>query len=152
MSCNQLRGIRNFFQHEDFHKNKQSLNSPWWRANAWNISLIISLQGKHDSYQLALYLIIYMKKFLHFDWLRAVQFFSKTVQKKLIQCKKKKQTKHSGWSMIKETYRWPIKSFVFKSSARPGWHNWWRNFSLIAWYTCVSSVLPFQNFFMYIIN
>ena len=25
--------------------------------------------------------------------------------------------------MIKETYRWPIKSFVFKSSARPGWHK-----------------------------
>ena len=50
------------------------------------------------------------------------------------------------WSMIKETYRWPIKSFVFKSSARPGWRNWWRNFSLIAWYTCVSSVLPFRKF------
>ena len=28
------------------------------------------------------FLIIYMKKFLHFDWLRAVQFFSKTVQKR----------------------------------------------------------------------
>ena len=27
-------------------------------------------------------LIIYMKKFLHFDWLSAVQFFSKTVQKR----------------------------------------------------------------------
>ena len=27
-------------------------------------------------------LIIYMKKFLHSDWLRAVQFFSKTVQKR----------------------------------------------------------------------
>ena len=48
---------------------------------------------------------------------------------------KKKKTKHSDWSMIKETHRWRIKSFVFKSSARPGWRNWWRNFSLIAWYT-----------------
>ena len=28
-------------------------------------------------------LIIYIKKFLHFDWLRAVQFFSKTVQKRV---------------------------------------------------------------------
>ena len=28
-------------------------------------------------------LIIYMKKFLHSDWLRAVQFFSKTVQKRV---------------------------------------------------------------------
>ena len=25
--------------------------------------------------------------------------------------------------MIKETHRWPIKSFAFKSSARPGWRN-----------------------------
>ena len=31
----------------------------------------------------------------------------------------------------------PMKSFVFKSSARPGWCNWRRNFSLIAWYACV---------------
>ena len=35
----------------------------------------------------------------------------------LIQCKKRKQTKHSDWSMIKETLRWPIKSFAFKSNA-----------------------------------
>ena len=33
----------------------------------------------------------------------------------LIQCKKRKQTKHSDWSMIKETHRRPIKSFAFKS-------------------------------------
>ena len=39
-----------------------------------------------------------MKKFLHSDWLRAVQFFLK-------QCKKRKQTKPSDWSMIKETQR-----------------------------------------------
>ena len=32
-------------------------------------------------------LIIYMKKFLHFDWLRAVQFLGNTVPKKEIQCK-----------------------------------------------------------------
>jgi len=71
-----------------------------------------------------------MKKFLHSDWLRTVQFFFKTGQKKeLIQCKKRKQTKHSDWSMIKETQRWPIKSFAFKSSARLAG---WRNFSLIA--------------------
>ena len=87
-----------------------------------------------------------MKKFLHLDWLRAVQFFRKQCRKELIQCKKKETTKHSDWSMSKETYRWPIKSFVFKSSARPGWRSWWRNLSLIAWYTCVSSLLPFRNF------
>ena len=28
-----------------------------------------------DPYQVFLYLITYMKKFLHFDWLRVVQFF-----------------------------------------------------------------------------
>ena len=29
-----------------------------------------------------------MKKFLHFDWLRAVQFLENTVPKKEIQCQK----------------------------------------------------------------
>ena len=94
-------------------------------------------------------LIIYMKKFLHSDWLRAVQFFflnSAEKSARLIQCKKRKQTKHSDWSMIRETHRWPIKSFVFKSSARPGWCNWWRNFSLIAWYVCVPSAQPSEIF------
>ena len=66
---------------------------------------------------------IYMKNFLHSDWLRAVQFFFKQCRKDLIQCKNWKQTKHSDWLMIKETQRWPIKSFAFKSSARPGWCN-----------------------------
>ena len=33
--------------------------------------------------------IIYMKKFLHFDWLRAVQFLGNTVPKE-IQCQKRK--------------------------------------------------------------
>ena len=66
-----------------------------------------------------LYLIIYMEKLLHSDWLRAVQFFLnkavffKQCRKELIQCKKRKQTKHSDWSMIKETPRWPIRSFAF---------------------------------------
>ena len=63
--------------------------------------------------------------------------FFKQCRKELIQCKKRKQTKYSDWAMIKETHRWPIKSFVFKSSARPGW----RNFSLIAWYACVLHAL-----------
>ena len=63
-------------------------------------------------------LIIYMGKFLHSDWLRAVQFFfKKQCRKELIQCKKRKQTKHSDWSMIRETHRWPIKSFVFSNQA-----------------------------------
>ena len=33
-------------------------------------------------------LIIYMKKFLHFDWLRAVQFLGNTVPKKKFSAKK----------------------------------------------------------------
>ena len=37
-------------------------------------------------------LIIYMKKFLHFDWLRAVQFFSKTVQKRVNSVQKEETT------------------------------------------------------------
>ena len=37
---------------------------------------------------LFLFLIIYVKKFLRFDWLRAVQFFRKHCRKGLIQCKK----------------------------------------------------------------
>ncbi len=35
-------------------------------------------------------LIIYMKKFIHSDWLRAVQFLGNTVPKKEIQCQKRK--------------------------------------------------------------
>ncbi len=35
-------------------------------------------------------LIIYMKKFLHSDWLRAVQFLGNTVPKKEIQCQNRK--------------------------------------------------------------
>ena len=34
------------------------------------------------------HLIIYMKKFLNSDWLRAVQFFRNTVPKSKIHCKK----------------------------------------------------------------
>ena len=74
-----------------------------------------------------------MKKFLHSDCLRAVQFFFVffflTVQKRvnLVQKGETNQA-YSDWSMIKETHRWSIKSFAFKSSAGPGW----RNFSLIA--------------------
>ncbi len=42
--------------------------------------------GNHD----IIMLIIYMKKFLHSDWLRAVQFLGHTVPKKEIQCQIKK--------------------------------------------------------------
>ena len=48
-----------------------------WKLSAWSEGLFI------------LYLIIYMKKFLHSDRLRAVQFFLKQCRKVLIQCKKR---------------------------------------------------------------
>ena len=41
-------------------------------------------------------LIIYRKKFLHFDWLRAVQFFSKTVQKR-VNSVQKEETNQAFW-------------------------------------------------------
>lgn len=77
-------------------------------------------------------------------WLvKSSAVFFKQCRKESIQCKKRKQTKHSDWSMIKETHRWPIKSFAFNSSARPGWCN----FSLIVWYAWVSSVINHLEIF-----
>ena len=37
-----------------------------------------------------------MKKFLHFDWLRAVQFISKTVQKR-VNSEQKEETNQAFW-------------------------------------------------------
>ena len=48
--------------------------------------------------------------------------------------------------MIKETHRWPIKSFAFKSSTRPGWRNWWRNFPWLR-DTCEFPLLNHFEFF-----
>ena len=87
-----------------------------------------------------------------FSLVKSSAVFFKQCRKELIQCKKRKQTKHSDWSMIRETHRRRIKSFVFKSSAPPEWCNWWRNFSLIVWYACVPSAQPSQNFFIYIFS
>ena len=41
-------------------------------------------------------LIIYMKKFLHSDWLRAVQFFLETVQKR-VNSVQKEETNQAFW-------------------------------------------------------
>ncbi len=40
-----------------------------------------------------------MKKFLHSDWLRAVQFLGNTVPKQEIQCQKKKFSAKKGNSV-----------------------------------------------------
>ena len=88
-------------------------------------------------------------------WLvKSSAVFFKTVQKRVNSVQKEvtNQAFWLHWSMIKETQWWPITSFAFKSSTCPGWHNWWCNFSLITWYTCVSSAQPSRNFFIYIIN
>ena len=43
-----------------------------------------------------------MKKFLHFDWLRAVQFFSKTVQKR-VNSVQKEETNQAFWLVNDQT-------------------------------------------------
>ena len=45
------------------------------------------LEGGVYSSNCVFNLLIYMKKILHFDWLRAVQFLQNTIPKKEIQCK-----------------------------------------------------------------
>ena len=130
------------------------------RSNAPNdrfaiCSVISSLSSSSVEiwfFRLVWYLIISMQKLHHADWLRACQLIPNSAKtwnflsaERRNSCKKlklkndwqvqKEVTKRSDWSLIKETHRWPIKSFAFKSSASPGW----RNFSLVAWYACVSS-------------
>ena len=64
-----------------------------YNITSGNISLNPLAPGLYinDKYYLITLLIIYMKKFLHFDWLRAVQFLGNTqCQKKEIQYQKKK--------------------------------------------------------------
>jgi len=55
-----------------------------------------------------------------------------TCAKSVIQCKLHIEILDYDWLMNNRIWSGPIKSFAFKSSARPGWHNLWRNFSLIA--------------------
>ena len=99
-------------------------------------------------------IIIYMKKFLHFDSLRAVQFFSKTVQKR-VNSVQKEETNLAFWLVNDQrNLQMANQIFCFQIKCTP-WMTqyWWRNYcSLIAWYTCFSSVLPFLKFVMYFIN
>ena len=62
-----------------------------------------------------------------------------TIAKSVIQCKLHVQILDYDWLMNNRVSPGPIKSFAFKSSVRSAWRNWWRNFSSIAWYACVSS-------------
>ena len=81
----------------------------------------------------------------HVNW-------SQTEQKVEIESKKLKLSAKS-WNWVQKleiklidrkvakennTHRWPIKSFVFKSSVHPGWRNSWHNFS-----ACVIRVRSF---------
>ena len=63
-----------------------------------------------------------------------------TSAKRVIQCKLHIEILDYDWLMNNRVWSGPMKSFVFKSSLRPRWRNLWHNFSLIAWYACVSSV------------
>ena len=56
------------------------------------LNLTMDQSSEIKPWSVLLYLIIYMKKFLHFHWLRAVHFFSKTVQKRVNSVPKKKET------------------------------------------------------------
>ena len=51
------------------------------RYNNLEISLVISLPNITSNHAITM-LIIYMKKFIHCDWLREMQFSGNTVQKK----------------------------------------------------------------------
>jgi len=66
------------------------------------------------------WLIIYTKKFLHSDWLRAVKFFfSKQCREELIQCKKRKQTEHSDWSNDQRNSQMANQIFCFQIKCTP---------------------------------
>ena len=71
--------------------------------------------------------IIYVKKLLKTDWLRKECKMSNTSAKSVIQCKLYIEILDYDWLMNNRVWSGPMKSFVFKSRAHPGWHN----FSLI---------------------
>ena len=70
-----------------------------------DLVLSSSAKGKNDNRFLVGFRKHFKSNNLHSDWLSAVQFFFKQCRKELIQCKKRTQSKHSDWSMIKETQR-----------------------------------------------
>ena len=76
--------------------------------------------------------IIYMKKLLNSDWLRREWKMCNTSAKCVIQCKVHNEILEYDWLMNRRVWSGPMKSFVFKLSPCPGWHNLWCNFSLIA--------------------
>ena len=88
----------------------------------------IKPQGAHTSSVSVYVLIIHMKKLLDSDWLRTVQFSLKQCRKEVIGCKKgnKANILIGQWT---KKFTVPIKSFVFKSKAHPGWHNYGAIFS-----------------------
>ena len=99
-------------------------------------------------YLLIFHLIIYMKKFLYFDWLRAVQFFSKTVQKR-VNSVEKEETNQAFWLVNDHrSLQMANQIFCFQINRTP----WMAQF----FPDCVINVRFFcftiSKFFMYIIN
>ena len=54
------------------------------------------------------------------------------VQKSAIQCKLQINILDYDWLINNRLWSGLMKSFVFKSSVRPGWRNLWREFYLIS--------------------
>ena len=86
----------------DDEKTVEIMNVIWTDVNGDNDDTLRDrndirdvLKGYLNVQHLILLITIYMKKFLQSDWLRAVQFLLKQCRKELIQCKKRKKTKHS---------------------------------------------------------
>ena len=71
------------------------------------------------------------------------------VQKSVIQCKLDMQILDYDWLINKRLWSGPMKSFVFKSRARPGGRNLWRKFYLSFVIRVYFFCLTISHFFMY---
>ena len=90
-----------------------------------------------------------MKKFLHSDWLRAVQFFFfKTVQKR-VNSMQKEETNQAFWLVNdKRNSQTANQIFCFQIMRTP-----WMAQSMAQFFPdCIPSAQPSGNFFIYIIN
>ena len=70
-----------------------------------------------------------MKKLLNSDWLTREWKMCNTSAKSVIQCKVHIEILDYDWLMNSRVWSRPMKSFVFKLSACPGWHNFMVQFS-----------------------
>ena len=84
--------------------------------------IICVFADTHTVYLVAITcLIIYMTKLLDSDWLRKECKMCNTSAKSVIQCKLHIEILDYDWLMNNRVWSGPVKSFIFKSSALPGW-------------------------------